>query len=374
MIGNFNKIKKGFIQIPILIAIIIAISIITSAVLYKTGRLNFGANISESVKKNVEVVQQKESEIESQPKEIIQEEDSQIKQELEQARLEAEKTQAKAKETQLEAERLKAEQEAKKMKEEAERAKIEKEAKANIEAERLKVEQEIKEQQKQEEAQRIAEENQKQKEQEIFQKIKSDVNYYSNQISSIETDINQTANSYKTALDKCKIQYLNQADSAESIYSPEMEKLHREILNEATKGLWTNCMTLGSFWNYQNSYYKKYSTALTNAERTLENDVQITANAYSPDINYLQGLANNYKDKLRQLSQKLTTLSDTKSLKNEISNLETKLNSLESKFSEAKIYTVSYPTPASKLSVVEKLMQEEKNYFAETSCGNLPKY
>jgi len=71
--------KKGFIAIPLLIAIIasvIAVSAVTTgAVLYKTGRLKLTASISEPIKEDTRVVE--ETEEGSQPEEIIQEEDSQ---------------------------------------------------------------------------------------------------------------------------------------------------------------------------------------------------------------------------------------------------------------------------------------------------------
>ena len=58
--------------------------------------------------------------------------------------------------------------------------------------------------------------------------------------------------------------------------------------------------------------------------------------------------------------------------KNEISNLLSELNSLESKISDAKNYNVSYQLPFSILIESDYLIKEEKNWFAKTSCKNIP--
>lgn len=168
--------QKGFIQIPLLIAIIVSIVVIstvtTGVVLYKQGKLTpLIASVSqvfkgtEDAKPEIKPEEPQPKEEQSLSEQISQEENSQTEQELEQARLEVEKAKA-------EAERLKAEQEAQKLAEERQRqeelreqqeAQKLAEEKARQEAEEVKRQQEIEqarqlELQRQLEIQRLAEE------------------------------------------------------------------------------------------------------------------------------------------------------------------------------------------------------------------------
>jgi len=113
------KTQKGFIQIPILIAmIIITMSAGVSVVLYKQGKLNpLIASISqvfegtEDIKPEIKSKESQPEEEQSLLEEINQIEDFQAEQELEQAKLEAEKAKQEAERAKAEIERLKAEQE-----------------------------------------------------------------------------------------------------------------------------------------------------------------------------------------------------------------------------------------------------------------------
>lgn len=127
------KTQKGFIQIPLLMAVIISIiavsTAITGIVLQKQGKLTpLIANISQIFQKDKEVKPEIESE---EPKteqkesllgEISQENSqTEIEQKLEQTKLEVEKAKQEAEKAKLEVGRLKAEQEAQKLSEERQR-------------------------------------------------------------------------------------------------------------------------------------------------------------------------------------------------------------------------------------------------------------
>ncbi|XOB46406.1 MAG: hypothetical protein ACKKMV_03070 [Candidatus Nealsonbacteria bacterium] len=191
------KIQKGFIQIPLLIAIIVSVvavsAVTTGVVLYKQGKLTpLIASVSQVFQETKEL----EPEIKSEePKteqeqslleETNQEENSQTAQELEQAKLEAEKAKQEAERAKAETERLKAEQEAQRIAEEQQRqeelreqqeAQRITEEKARQEAEEVKRQQEIKqarqlELQRQLEIQRLAEE-QRRLEEDAYQEPES---------------------------------------------------------------------------------------------------------------------------------------------------------------------------------------------------------
>ena len=152
--------KKGFISIPILIAIIAGVvatvTVATGAVLYKQGKLApLIASVSQTFKGTKDIEPEIKPE-EPQPKEeqslseqISQEENSQTKQGLEQAKLEAEKAQAEAE---------KAKQEVEKAKAEMERLKVEQEAQKL--AEERQGQEELRQQE--EAAEKLAEEQQQQ--------------------------------------------------------------------------------------------------------------------------------------------------------------------------------------------------------------------
>lgn len=390
------KNQKGFI--PLIVIIITSLVVVSAGVvLYKQGKLApLTANISEvfkgktteietipKAKPQLEETEQPQLELESNQEEISKQRLEEARLEIEKAKQEAERTRLEAEKAKAEIERLKKEAEAKrladlqKQKEEEARKIAEDEARAKAEQE---LQQQLEAQRKAEEeaTRKAAEEAQRKAEEKAFQEIKSEIDYYSRQLALLESEIEQTANSFKRELESDKTQYLNQIDWSESIYKPEMERLHDEILNEATKGLWTDCMWLKELWDYQNAYYNQYSTGLNNAERTLKVDCGITADEYFPKSDHYQDLIYGYKKGLEELSKELSYLSISESnkeaLQNEITSLEKKTESLNSiAIKEVGEYNVPYPTSQSKLSVVENLMEIEKNYFADTSCRNLPR-
>lgn len=165
--------QKGFIQIPLLIAVIVSIiavsTVATGIVLHKQGKLApLVANVSQVFKGTEDVEPEAKSE---EPKteqeqslleETNQEENSQTAQELEQAKLEAEKAKQEAERAKAETERLKAEQEANRTKAEAEKLKAEQEAQRI--AEEQQRQEELREQQ---EAQKLAEEKARQEAEEV---------------------------------------------------------------------------------------------------------------------------------------------------------------------------------------------------------------
>jgi len=393
-----NKRQKGFISVMVIIVVAVVISAGVGVVLYKQKKPSINtANISEALKKsedatvteNEEVkseqkpqlTKEKTTQPESEQKEISQQE---IEQQLEKAKLETARVKQEAVRVKAEAERLETEQlrkeaeeaqrlvEEQKKQEELEKQKeaerlVEEEKRQKEEAQRLVEEERQREIAKQRELERL-EAQKKQEAEDGFQRIKSAVNYYSGQIGSIEQDTNQRTNSFKIAIGSYIVQYQNQIDLTASIYEPEMERLHKEIMNEGSKGLWTNCIWLGEFSDYQNAYYKQYSTALTNAERTLDNDIKIAKSSYATihgsDLNDYENWLNELLEELNALS-----ISNKTPLQTEINNLITKLDSIRS----VKNFNVSisHPSPSSKLSTVKDLLQKEWNLFLGTSCGNV---
>ena len=152
------KTQKGFIQISLLIAIILAVVIVsvatTGVVLHKQGKLSpLAANISEVFEKTEEVAVTEE--IESEGPQIEQPEISQeeiLQQELEQAKRETEKAKA-------EAERLRKEtEEAKRLAEEQERQKIQEEPPKEIKVIGIPIEEPAEQQKIQEEQEEVKEE------------------------------------------------------------------------------------------------------------------------------------------------------------------------------------------------------------------------
>ena len=134
---------------------------------------------------------------------------------------------------------------------------------------------------------RLEEEHIQQKnEQQIISQIKSDITYFTNKISSLGRDIEQMANNYRLSMNKEQVSYLSQTESYTSIYKPSITKRHREILNEASKGVWTDCTHLRDLWDYQSADYGQYSTSLNNAERTFNSNISFVANFYMPDFNF----------------------------------------------------------------------------------------
>jgi len=403
--------QKGFIQISLLVAIIISIVVVSTAttgvVLHKKGKLTpLVASVSQVFRATKdtepEVKSEKSQSTEEQPQseKINIEEISQTEQELEQARLEAEKTQAEAKraqveieKAQLEAERLKAEQEAEKAK-----------TKAEAEAERLKAEQEAQriaeeqqrqeELQRQEEAQRIAEEKQKQKEQEISQRIESGVNYYSNQISMLEQDIDQIASAYSARIDKELSSYLNLTSSitAMPMFKPAIVERHKKmrenISNSEQFKPWLHCSQFQWSWDEQNITYEEYLHLLENVERSFKKNVDSIINSL-PDLDPYLTEAKQLKQQINKFSYTLPVSSTE--YNNNINNLISDLISLELKITNTiyynfsikdDVWTFSYPSPYSILSKeVGSLLTEEKGWFAkikkewgwmDDACWNLP--
>lgn len=179
-----EKIKqKGFIQIPLLIAIIASIIgasvAVTGVVLHRQGKsIPFIASISQVLKGTEDVKPEIKSE-QPQPqveqsllKEVSQESNLQAEQELKETKLEAEKAKQETEKIKAENERLKAEQEIKvveKAKQEAQSIAQEKQKQAEADAlkktqeeAKIKAEQEL---QRQLEAKRLLEEQQKQAQQ-----------------------------------------------------------------------------------------------------------------------------------------------------------------------------------------------------------------
>lgn len=407
-----NKTQKGFISVLVIIVIAVVVSAGAGVVLYKQKNrqklteekiIQLTANLSEALKKNEDAIiteneevkseqkpqltEEKITQPESEQKKISQREFQQeIEQQLEKAKLETERVKQEAKRVKAEAERLETER----LRKEAEEAqRLVEEQKRQEELEKQKEVERLAEAQKrqEEEAQRLVEEERQresakqrelerleaQKKQEAedgFQRIKSAVNYYSGQIGSIEQDTNQRINAFKIAVGSYKVQYQNQIDLAASIYEPEMERLHKEIMNEGSKGLWTNCILLGELSDYQNGYYRQYSTALTNTERTFDNDIKIAEN--NPSYAIISGYdLNDYENWLNELLEELNVLSISNKtpLRTEINNLITKLDSIRNlkNFN----VSISHLSPSSKLSTVKGLLQKEWNLFLGTSCGNV---
>jgi len=229
---------------------------------------------------------------------------------------------------------------------------------------------------------RLEEEHIQQKnEQQIISQIKSDITYFTNKISSLGRDIEQMANNYRLSMNKEQVSYLSQTESYTSIYKPSITKRHREILNEASKGVWTDCTHLRDLWDYQSADYGQYSTSLNNAERTFNSNISFVANFYMPDFNFYLNQINQEqsihiptKEKLKQYLNQLNglSISGVETFKNDISNLVSELNSLESKINDAKSYSISYQLPFSILIETDSLIREEKDWFAKTSCKNIP--
>lgn len=388
------KRQKGFIQIPLLIIVIASIvvaSVGTGMILHKQKKLvPLIANISQVFRGTEETTLLEETKVHPEKPQSTEEaitqsktsqqEISQQSQELEKVEAETEKLKKEAEAKRL-AELQKQKEEARKITEEKAKAKAEQERlqqqleaqrKAEEEA-RIKAEQER--QQQLEEAQRKAEETRIQAERESFEEIKNDLIYYSQDITSLGRDFNQTVGRYDGDVQYYLTNYQNQIDSYESIYKPQIERLHGEILNEASKGLWTNCSWLREFLEYRNSYYDQYSTSLNNAERSLKSNINQTARWYMSDWNWYLDKIEQYENALTQLRNKLANLSvsDKSSTESEITSLFSKLNLLKSEvdeFIKGKVYT--YYPPSSKLSKVESLMWEEENLLLNTSCQNLP--
>ena len=229
---------------------------------------------------------------------------------------------------------------------------------------------------------RLEEEHIQQKnEQQIISQIKSDITYFTNKISSLGRDIEQMANNYRLSMNKEQVSYLSQTESYTSIYKPSITKRHREILNEASKGVWTDCTHLRDLWDYQSADYGQYSTSLNNAERTFNSNISFVANFYMPDFNFYLNQINQEqsihiptKEKLKQYLNQLNglSISGVETFKNDISNLVSELNSLESRINDAKSYSISYQLPFSILIETDSLIREEKDWFAKTSCKNIP--
>lgn len=225
------------------------------------------------------------------------------------------------------------------------------------------------------EAQRKAEEERTRQEykSQLDQKIKSDISYFSNQISIIEQDVEQTAGGYYASMNKELSDYLNNTEFYSGLYKLDIINRHRAVLNEASKDIWTDCTELRRLWDYQNGDYQQYSIGLNNAERTLKSNINYVGNSYISDLNFL---LNQIKEKQQKLGQYLNELnnsnvSDVGLLKNEVNNLISRLNPLEQKINEAKNYSISALSPSSVLSEIDTLIQEEKEWFAKTSCKNL---
>lgn len=276
--------------------------------------------------------------------------------------------------------------------EEANRKAVEEEKRLKAEAEEARKQAEVEEAQRQEqlkkqaelekkiaeeyEAQRKVEEEQAQQEYEaqLGREIEADTNYFSSQISVLEQDIEQTASGYRASMNREQSDYLNDIEFYAGLYKLDIISRHRAILNEASKGIWTDCTELRRLWDYQNGDYQQYSIGLNGAERTLRSDIGYVASSYVPDLNFFLNQVKNSQQKLSQYLAELNNLSvpNVGLLKNEVNNLISRLNSLEPKINEAKSYSVSVPPPSSFLSEIDPLIEEEKAWFAKTSCRNLP--
>lgn len=211
-------------------------------------------------------------------------------------------------------------------------------------------------------------------EQKTISQLKSNVIYFTNQISSLNGDVEQVANEYRLSMDREQTNYLNQTDSYKSIYSPAITKRHREVLNEASKGIWTDCTWLRTLWDYQSADYQQYSTNLNNAERSLKSNIGLTANPYQASLNFYLTKINTLKQQMNEFLSDLNgfSFSDIETYKNQANAINSDLNSLESKINSTKSYSISISPASSLLSEVYPLIQEEKNWFAKTSCKNLP--
>ena len=95
---------------------------------------------------------------------------------------------------------------------------------------------------------------------------------------------------------------------------------------------------------------------------------------YLNQINQEQSIHIPTKEKLKQYLNQLNglSISGVETFKNDISNLVSELNSLESKINDAKSYSISYQLPFSILIETDSLIREEKDWFAKTSCKNIP--
>lgn len=211
-------------------------------------------------------------------------------------------------------------------------------------------------------------------EQKTISQFKSNVIYFTNQVSSLNGDVEQVANEYRLSMDREQTNYLNQTDSYKSIYSPAITKRHREVLNEASKGIWTDCTWLRTLWDYQSADYQQYSTNLNNAERSLKSNIGLTANPYQASLNFYLTKINTLKQQMNEFLSDLNgfSFSDIEIYKNQANAINSDLNSLESKINSTKSYSISISPVSSLLSEVDPLIQEEKNWFAKTSCKNLP--
>lgn len=211
-------------------------------------------------------------------------------------------------------------------------------------------------------------------EQKTISQLKSNIIYFTNQVSSLNGNVEQVANEYRLSMDREQTNYLNQTDSYKSIYSPAITKRHREVLNEASKGIWTDCTWLRTLWDYQSADYQQYSTNLNNAERSLKSNIGLTANPYQVDLNFYLIEINKLKQQMNEFLSDLNgfSFSDIETYKNQANTINSDLNSLESKISASKSYSISISPVSSLLSEVDPLIQEEKNWFAKTSCKNLP--
>jgi chromosome segregation ATPase len=208
----------------------------------------------------------------------------------------------------------------------------------------------------------------------LLSQIKSDVSYLSGQINLLNREVEQLINFYRSDIDGEQARFQNGVESYQSLYEPEMQRLHREILNEASKGIWTDCTLLRSFWDSQNGMYQQYTTDMNAHKIRFDINTNSITSSYRTDLRFYSQEIQRGRDLLNQYLNKLNPLSvsGVNSLKNEVENLISQLNEIEVKINSNQSYNVSISDISSILSIVDSWIQEEKEWFAKTSCQNLP--
>lgn len=200
--------QKGFIQIPLLVAVILvsisAVSIGSGAILYKQQKLTpFIANISEIFKRDEETkpTEKKGTKIEEpqveQELDVSQKEIFQQEQELEKAKLELEKARIEA-----ETEKARLEADKERLKAEAEKLKAQQEAQAQLEAQ----------QKAEEEAKGLVEEQRKQREQQLKieqckAQAQSQVDSFKKKLGEMYLRGQEALKNWERAILDCEIKY-----------------------------------------------------------------------------------------------------------------------------------------------------------------------
>ncbi len=291
-----TKTQNGFIQIPLLIAIIVSIigaSVATTGVvLHKQGKsIPFIASISQVLKGTEDVKPEIKSEQpqpqpqveQSLPKETSQEGNSQAEQELKQTKLEAEKVKQETEKVKAENERLKAEQKiqvVEKAKQEAQSIAQEKQKQAEAEAlkktqeeAKIKAEQEL---QRQLEAKRLVEEQQKQAQQngikntdQELTKLISSARQLINPLSSKKDDINALSTAVRNEMNKNPTflsvqqsgqQLLSECDNSSFLLGKLIGIVNDQIV-ELSSLLGSGKAPSNGLWLQYDSYFSQYETS-----------------------------------------------------------------------------------------------------------------